>query len=150
MSFFLARFPYNPILYYAHSSLLKENNSANNRLPLGLSALFYKTEGDVFTSEFVPCFYFKLRSVSAAKKKKNICPPKRRLFFFFFFYLLTYLLIFLNNVGNVYLNKLCAVYLHFQRCAVPSNFDALSKSKIIKHAKKISAFTDTTIIYGVL
>ena len=32
---FLARFPYNPILYYAHSSLLKENNSANNRLPLG-------------------------------------------------------------------------------------------------------------------
>ena len=39
---FLAIFPYNPILYYAHSSLLKENNSANNRLPLGLSALFYK------------------------------------------------------------------------------------------------------------
>ena len=27
---FLARFPYNPILYYAYSSLLKQNNSANN------------------------------------------------------------------------------------------------------------------------
>ena len=64
---FLARFPYNPILYYAHSSLLKENNSANNRFPLGLSVLFIK--GDVFTSEFVPCFYFKSRSVSAAKKE---------------------------------------------------------------------------------
>ena len=38
----LARFPYNPILHYAYSSLLKENNSANNRLPLGLYALFYK------------------------------------------------------------------------------------------------------------
>ena len=36
---FWARFPYNPILYYAHSSLLKENNSANNRLPLGLSVI---------------------------------------------------------------------------------------------------------------
>ena len=46
---FLARFPYNPILYFAHSSLLKENNSANNRLPLGLSALFYKRR----------CFYFR-------------------------------------------------------------------------------------------
>ena len=30
---------FTPILYYAHSSLLKENNSANNGLPLGLSAL---------------------------------------------------------------------------------------------------------------
>ena len=30
-----------PILYYAYSPLLEENNSANNRLPLGLSALFY-------------------------------------------------------------------------------------------------------------
>ena len=46
----LARFPYNPILYYAHSSLLKENNSANNRLPLGLSVLFYKRR----------CFYFRI------------------------------------------------------------------------------------------
>ena len=41
---------FNPILYYAHSSLLKENNSANNRLPLGLSALFYKRR----------CFYFRI------------------------------------------------------------------------------------------
>ena len=68
LSFFLSRFPHHPILYYAHSSLLKENNSANNRLPLGLSALFYKRRY-FYTSEFVPCFYFKLRSESAAKKE---------------------------------------------------------------------------------
>ena len=68
LSFFFGKISVNTILYYAHSSLLKENNSANNRLPLGLSALFFK--GDVFTSEFVPCFYFKLRSVSVAKKKE--------------------------------------------------------------------------------
>ena len=37
--------------------------------------------GDVFTPEFVPCFYFKLRSVTTAKKR-NICPPKRRLIFY--------------------------------------------------------------------
>ena len=30
----LAIFLYNPILHDAYSSLLKENNSANNRLPL--------------------------------------------------------------------------------------------------------------------
>ena len=35
-----AKFPHSPILHYAHSPLLEENNSANNILPLGLFALF--------------------------------------------------------------------------------------------------------------
>ena len=35
-----AKFPHSPILHYAYSPLLEENNSANNRLPLGLFALF--------------------------------------------------------------------------------------------------------------
>ena len=35
-----AKFPHSPILHYAYSPLLEENNSANNRLPLGLLALF--------------------------------------------------------------------------------------------------------------
>ena len=39
----LAKFPHSPILHYAYSLLLKENNSANNRLPLGLFALFSKS-----------------------------------------------------------------------------------------------------------
>ena len=37
---FQAKFPHSPILHYAYSPLLEENNSANNRLPLGLFALF--------------------------------------------------------------------------------------------------------------
>ena len=39
----LAKFPHSPILHYAYSPLLKENNSANNRLPLGLFALFSRS-----------------------------------------------------------------------------------------------------------
>ena len=35
-SVFLAKFPHSPILHYSYSPLLKENSSANNRLPLGL------------------------------------------------------------------------------------------------------------------
>ena len=35
-----AKFPHSPILHYAYSPLLEENNSANNILPLGLFALF--------------------------------------------------------------------------------------------------------------
>ena len=42
-----AIFPYNPILHYAYISLLKENNSANNRLPLGLCALWFASARDV-------------------------------------------------------------------------------------------------------
>ena len=38
-----AKFPHSPILHYAYSLLLKENNSANNRLPLGLFALFSRS-----------------------------------------------------------------------------------------------------------
>ena len=38
-----AKFPHSPILHYAYSLLLEENNSANNRLPLGLSALFSRS-----------------------------------------------------------------------------------------------------------
>ena len=56
---FLARFRYNPILYCAHSSLLKENKYYIAQIidylwdfPL----CFIK--GDVFTSEFVPFFLF--------------------------------------------------------------------------------------------
>ena len=41
-----AKFPYKPILHYAYS-LLKENNIAINRLPLGLYALFYKTSAKI-------------------------------------------------------------------------------------------------------
>ena len=36
-------FPHSPILHYAYSPLLEENNSANNRLPLGLFALFSRS-----------------------------------------------------------------------------------------------------------
>ena len=36
---YMAKFPHSPILYYAYSPLLEENNSANNRLPLGLFGL---------------------------------------------------------------------------------------------------------------
>ena len=42
-----ARFPSNPILHYAYSSLLKENNSAINRLPLRLFGLFYRTPAKI-------------------------------------------------------------------------------------------------------
>ena len=77
---FLRRFPYNPILYYAQSSLLKKTIAQTIDYLWDFPLCFIK--GDVFTSEFVPCFYFKLRSVSAAKKKRrNICLPKRRLIF---------------------------------------------------------------------
>ena len=38
-----AKFPHSPILHYAYSLLLKENNNANNRLPLGLFALFSRS-----------------------------------------------------------------------------------------------------------
>ena len=38
-----AKFPHSPILHYAYSPLLEENNSANNRLPLGLFALFSRS-----------------------------------------------------------------------------------------------------------
>ena len=100
---FLARFPYNPILYYAHSSLLKENNNANNSIDYLWDFPLCFIKGDVFTSEFVPCFYFKLRSVSAAKKKRNICQPKLRLIFFTPHKTTDQNL---NIVGNVYLNKL--------------------------------------------
>ena len=39
----VAKFPLSPILHYAYSPLLEENNSANNRLPLGLFALFSRS-----------------------------------------------------------------------------------------------------------
>ena len=35
-SVFLAKFPHSSILHYSYSPLLKENSSANNRLPLEL------------------------------------------------------------------------------------------------------------------
>ena len=38
-----AKFPHSPILHYAYSPLLEENNSANNRLPLGQFALFSRS-----------------------------------------------------------------------------------------------------------
>ena len=38
-----AKFPHSPILHYAYSPLLEENTSANNRLPLGLFALFSRS-----------------------------------------------------------------------------------------------------------
>ena len=67
---FLARFPCNPILYYAHSSLLKENNSANNRLPLGLSALFYKRR----------CFYFRICTMFLFQIKISVRGKKKEIF----------------------------------------------------------------------
>ena len=38
-----AKFPHSSIPHYAYSLLLEENNSENNRLPLGLSALFSRS-----------------------------------------------------------------------------------------------------------
>ena len=38
-----AKFLHSPIFHYAYSLLLKENNSANNKLPLGLFALFSRS-----------------------------------------------------------------------------------------------------------
>ena len=43
---YMVQFPYKPILHYPYS-LLKENNSAINRLPLGLYALFYRTPAKI-------------------------------------------------------------------------------------------------------
>ena len=51
---FLARFPYNSILYYAHSSLLKETIAQIIDYLWDFPLCFIK--GDVFTSEFVPFF----------------------------------------------------------------------------------------------
>ena len=42
----VANFPYKPILHCAYS-LLKENNRAINRLPLGLYALFHRTHAKI-------------------------------------------------------------------------------------------------------
>ena len=41
-----AKVPYKPILHYAYS-FLKENNSAINRLPLRIYALFYRTPAKI-------------------------------------------------------------------------------------------------------
>ena len=70
----------NPIPYYAYISLLKENNSANNRLPLALSALFYKRRCFYFRICTMFLFYIKI-SDHGKKKKRNICPPNRRITF---------------------------------------------------------------------
>ena len=69
---FLARFPYNPILYYAHSSLLKENNSANNQLPFGLPALFYKRRCVYFRICIMFLFYIKISDHGKKKRKKYL------------------------------------------------------------------------------
>ena len=41
-SVFLAKFPHSPILHYSYSPLLKENSSANNRLPLELRFMHFQ------------------------------------------------------------------------------------------------------------
>ena len=50
-----AKFPHSPILHYAYSPLLEENNNANNRLPLGQFALFSRS-WIFFKSIFKPSF----------------------------------------------------------------------------------------------
>ena len=57
-------------VYYAYSSLLKENNSANNRLPLGLSALFYKKR--CFYFRICTMFLFYIKISDHGKEKKEI------------------------------------------------------------------------------
>ena len=54
----------NFVLIYFFASISSDEN-------IGHSASPVPTAGDVFTSEFIPCFYFKLRSVTKAKKKKK-------------------------------------------------------------------------------
>ena len=47
---FGAKFPHSPILHYAYSPLLEENNSANNRLPLWLYEVENVWTGGIFES----------------------------------------------------------------------------------------------------
>ena len=65
---------YKPILYYAYS-FLKENNSAINRLPLGLYALFYRTHAKIMLPK--PCniaFFKRSRRLYGNHKSLLSCP----------------------------------------------------------------------------